>query len=145
MSSLRQIRDDQQGFTLVELLVVLLIIGVLAEIAIPSFLDQTAKGHDSAAKSAVRTAQTAIEAYRLDHGSYCGATATALVGIESTLAQAGGLSVSTCAGGDPSQYAISVSSSSSLGTAYTVSMAGGLAQRTCSTPGQGGCSPAGRW
>ena len=142
---LRHLSDDQRGFTLIELLIVMLIIGVLAEIALPSFLDQSSKGHDATAKAAVHTAQTAIEAYRLDHGDYCGASATKLVAIEPALAQASGLSVSGCAGGDTSQYSISVPSSSSLGTTYTVNMAGGLASRTCSTPGQAACPSTGRW
>jgi prepilin-type N-terminal cleavage/methylation domain-containing protein len=136
---------DERGFTLVELLIVILIIGVLAEIAIPAFLGQAAKANDAAAKSTLRTAQTAIESYRIDHGDYCGARPSDLVAIEATLVQANALTVNTCAGADPNAYALSVTSRSSIGTVYTLTVTDGVASRTCSTPGQGGCAPGGTW
>ncbi len=144
---MRRAIDDQRGFTLIELLVVIMIIGVLAEIAIPAFLGQSAKGEDAAAKSAVQTAQIAAEDYRLDHGDYCGVTPSKLVAIEPTLSNASALSVNvtSCAGGDSSQYAVSVTSRSRLATVYTVTVAGGQAQRTCSTPGKAGCPSSGTW
>ena len=66
--------DDDQGFTLIELLVVVIIIGIMAAIAIPVFLNQREKAWDSAAKSDVRNAQTAMETYFTDNSSYTGAT-----------------------------------------------------------------------
>jgi type IV pilus assembly protein PilA len=136
---------DEGGFTLVELLVVILIIAVLAEIAIPAFLGQASKANDAAAKSAVRTAAGAMEAYRLDHGDYCGAQVSDLVLLEASLGQANGLAVDSCSGGDKTAYSVSVASRSSSATVYTLSTAGGLSVRTCSTPGQGGCPQGGTW
>src|SRR5664279_4136198 len=79
-------RRNEDGFTLIELLVVILIIGILAAIALPSFLSQKGKANDAAAKSQVRTAQTAIETYATDHnGSYEGATLPILQEYEPTL------------------------------------------------------------
>jgi type IV pilus assembly protein PilA len=148
LSSIKSVRariGEEQGFTLVELLIVILIIGVLAEIAIPAFLGQASKANDAAAKSALHTAQTAIEAYRLDHGDYCGAQRSDLIAIEATLVDANVLTVNACGGGDKNDYTLSVTSKSSYRTVYTVSVVDGVADRSCSTPGQGGCAPGGTW
>lgn len=130
---------------MVELLIVILIIGALAEIAIPAFLGQASKAHDAAAKSDLHTAQTAIETYRLDHGNYCGARPSDLVAIEATLVEANSLTVGTCAGGDKTAYTLSVTSRSSSGTVYTLSVAGGITDRTCAPQGEGGCAQGGTW
>ena len=69
-------KTDEQGFTLIELLVVMIIIGILAAIAIPTFLNQRNNGYNSAMKSDLKNAATAIESYAVDKGGvYTGATA----------------------------------------------------------------------
>ena len=100
LNKLRVRVQEEKGFTLVELLVVMLILGLLAAIAIPSFFNQRDKARDADSKALVRTAQTAMETYATDNnGSYALASsdadgagpyaATDLQRIEETLADAG--------------------------------------------------------
>ena len=75
---------QEGGFTLIELLIVI-IIAVLAAIAIPTFLGQRQKALDAAAKSLVRNARTAIEAFYVDTRDFSTATAATLKAIEPSI------------------------------------------------------------
>ena len=73
--------ESEAGFTLVELLVVMLILGILAAIAIPAFFNQKEKANDSQAKAYAHSAQVAMETYATDNGgSYTNANVNAPVG-----------------------------------------------------------------
>lgn len=59
-----------RGFTIVELLVVIVVIGVLAAIAIVSYSGIQQQARDAQRKSAARTLQGALGMYHVDHGAY---------------------------------------------------------------------------
>jgi type IV pilus assembly protein PilA len=64
---------DQQGFTLIELMIVIAIIGILAAIAIPQFSAYRKRSYNSAAQADLRNAATAQEAYFVDNSTYTSA------------------------------------------------------------------------
>lgn len=63
-------KKDMKGFTLIELMIVVAIIGVLAAIAIPNFLNYKCKARQSEAKQALGTLRTGQEAYFVEFESY---------------------------------------------------------------------------
>jgi type IV pilus assembly protein PilA len=81
---LRKRRDDDQGFTLIELMVVVLIIAILIAIAIPTFLGARQRAQDRAAQSNVRNAFTAEKTFFTDGQAYTQLTAD-LTAIEPSL------------------------------------------------------------
>jgi len=139
--------DREAGFTLIELLVVMLILGILAAIAIPAFFNQRDKATDSDAKSAARTAQTAMESFATDNngvvdGSLAGTEAAdpeALVDIEPSL---GGAELDVEPEG-PRTYSVTVTSDT--GNTFTILSDEGINYSSCTEEGEGGCPNGGAW
>ena len=78
-------RDAEEGFTLIELMVVVLIIAILIAIAIPQFLGARSRAQDRAAQSSLRNALTAAKTAYTDASSYGQATFSDLPAIEPSL------------------------------------------------------------
>lgn len=65
-----RLHKKEEGFTLIELMIVIAIIGILAAIAIPQFNNYRARSFNAAAQSDLKNFTTAQEAFYVDHETY---------------------------------------------------------------------------
>ena len=68
----RLVEADEGGFTLMELMAVVVIIGILSAIAIPNYIGQQDKAKDAAAMAQLRTAATSQQLYYAQQNAYAG-------------------------------------------------------------------------
>ncbi len=83
----KNILSKQEGFTLVELIVVVIIIGLLAGLVLPQFIKQGEKATAKAAKAQIELLATALDTFRLDASRY----PTSQEGLRALTQKPGGL------------------------------------------------------
>jgi general secretion pathway protein G len=63
-------RRNQRGFTLIELMVVIVILGILAGLIVPRIMGRPDEARLAKARLQIESLETALKMYRLDNGSY---------------------------------------------------------------------------
>jgi len=86
------LHPSEKGFTLIELMIVVAIIGILASIAIPQFSAYRARAFNSSAVADLRNIATGEEAYYIDNQTYV--NLPAIVGFSASLANLPGVRLS---------------------------------------------------
>jgi prepilin-type N-terminal cleavage/methylation domain-containing protein len=86
---LSKFHRSQKGFTLIELMIVVVIIGILAALAIPRFMRATTKSKQSEAKNILKQIYAMERAYRQEYDTYWGNGTTASAAAPTGLARIG--------------------------------------------------------
>jgi type IV pilus assembly protein PilA len=131
-----ELLKDDEGFSLIELLVVILIIGILAAIAIPAFAGQKGKASDAQAKELARTAETTAETIAVDNnGEYTKVSAAELNRYEPSIGILQSSSAAYLSAATASKTEYSVTAKSTNGDEFKIAKAAnGEITRSCVSP-----------
>ena len=111
---------SEKGFTLIELMIVVAIIGILAAIAIPQFAAYRERAYVASMKADCNSVRTAEEAYFVDYDSYT-TTDTNLPGLPSTYSAGNSVALTKGAAGTiATGFAVTVTSSKLTSTTAKV-------------------------
>ena len=142
LKAMRSRLNRDEGFTLIELMVVVLIIAILVAIAIPTFLGQRRNAQDSAAKSNVRNALATEKAYFSVNQAFTATTAD-LAAIEPNLFGTGSDPVTATIGtGGVSVCLVQQSDSGDYFAVWDGTTAGTMYYQSSSDPTLGTCPTA---
>jgi len=70
MENIMRKRCDERGFTLIELMVVIVILGILAGLIVPRIMGRPEEARQAKARIQIESIETALKLYQLDNGSY---------------------------------------------------------------------------
>jgi len=79
---MKKMLKNKKGFTLIELMIVVAIIGILAAIAIPNFMSYQCKASQSEARTALGTLRVIQEAYYAEYDTYASDITNTTLGFE---------------------------------------------------------------